>query len=88
MANAQKWTIRNMDPDALAMLCEARQTSGLSFGVLLSQAVKQCFAVQSGGNRQSNDLDEIPDGDNCRSYIAPNEEEPWDTARRLIISMT
>ena len=34
-----KWTIRNIEPDAVAMIAETADTSGRSFGDLVSEAI-------------------------------------------------
>jgi hypothetical protein len=34
-----KWTIRNIEPDAVAMIAETADTSGRSYGDLVSEAI-------------------------------------------------
>lgn len=34
-----KWTIRNIEPDAVAMIAETADTSGRSYGNLVSEAI-------------------------------------------------
>ena len=43
MTNAEKWTVRNVTPEALEMLQEVSQNSGAPMGELLSDAVADWY---------------------------------------------
>jgi len=45
MTNVEKWTVRNITPQALEMLHEVRQHSGTPLGELLSEAVAEWYAA-------------------------------------------
>lgn len=67
-----KWTIRNIEPDAVAMIAETADASGRSFGDLVSEAIAfwydslpyednddsdvDCSATTSSANVHSHDL--------------------------------
>ena len=43
MTNTSKWTLRNIEPEALALLHEVSETSGLPMGALVSQALVEWY---------------------------------------------
>lgn len=43
MSAQARWTVRDLDPEALEMLHRVRGTCGLTLGVLLSDAVRTWY---------------------------------------------